>query len=55
MQGEQGEPGEKGERGDPGAELRPITLDEYMALSDEDKRSLAILWVLYPDDFFEVV
>ena len=46
--------GPKGAKGEPGAELRPTTEDDYLALPEEQKRRLDVLWIIYPDDFFEV-
>jgi len=33
----------------------PITVDKYLDLPDEKKRAPGILWVIFPDDYFEVV
>jgi len=43
-------PGPPGPPGPPGLiEVRPITEANYLALSDEEKRSPGILWAIYPD------
>jgi len=49
--GSTGPTGLQGPQGDPGFTLYPITADDYMALSDEDKRNPNILWAIYPDGF----
>ena len=54
-QGFMGPIGPPGPKGDPGFEIKPITVDEYIAIPDEDKRRLNILWVIYPDSFLEVI
>ena len=51
--GPAGPQGLQGPQGDPGFELRPATEDEYLELTDEQKRDHTVLWVIYPDDFFE--
>ena len=53
MQGPTGPTGPQGLKGDPGLiTVTPVTVDEYLALPDDQKRSTSILWVIYPDDFF---
>jgi len=50
--GPTGSPGPTGPKGDPGALLKPLTEEEYLALTEEEKRKLCILWVIYPEDYF---
>ncbi|MCL2397714.1 MAG: hypothetical protein FWC93_06565 [Defluviitaleaceae bacterium] len=50
-----GPPGPPGPKGDPGIELNPISESGYIALSDEQKRSPGILWVVYPDGYLIAV
>jgi len=52
-QGSQGPQGIQGPQGDPGIEIRPTIVDDYLELSDEEKRDNTVLWIIYPDDFFE--
>ena len=47
--GIQGERGEPGPRGESGFLLNPITAASYMELSEEQKHTKDILWVIYPN------
>jgi len=46
-----GPPGPPGPKGDPGIEIRPIFVDDYIDLPDEEKRNPVVLWVIYPEGF----
>jgi len=47
-----GPTGATGPKGDIGFSITPTTHDDYMALSDEDKRHPNIHWIIYPKEFF---
>ena len=55
LRGPTGPTGPQGLKGESDLETIPITEDEYLALSDEEKRDPRIIWVIYPDDFFELL
>ena len=46
-----GPPGPPGPKGDPGIEIKPITEEGYLALSDDEKKNPEILWIIYPENF----
>ena len=55
LKGPTGPTGPQGPKGESDLITIPITVDGYLALSDSEKRDPTIIWVIYPDDFFEFI
>jgi len=51
--GPRGPQGPPGPKGDPGINLRLIVENTYVNLPDEEKHESDILWVIYPNGFFD--